>query len=207
VGDATPAQNYTLVDTAEVVLDPQTTITFPADPVAIKAGVKTTASTPTSLNRSGGGNVEIDTTDDPIAAHIPNGAPVAVPAAQAAATVHRHPPELALRLEVTVGGIPPPQVRQLIANPETSTGDQAQLRRSSRGPSGPLARRYRLETAVSEGLGDRRGAEELRRERLPEVVKRYQRRAFKGVEGWGGAVRPALGRFDPGGSFRTRPAG
>ena len=109
VGDATPAESYTLVDTAKVVLDPQTTITFPADPVAIKAGVKTTASTPTTLNLSGGGNVQIDATDAAIAAHIPNGATVAVPAGQAAATITATPPELGLRFRHIVSRIPSPR--------------------------------------------------------------------------------------------------
>jgi len=87
VGDATPAESYTLVDTAQVVLDPDTTISFPADPIAIKTGVKTTASTATTLNLSGGGKVDIDPTNAPIAVHIPNGATVAVTAGQKAATV------------------------------------------------------------------------------------------------------------------------
>jgi hypothetical protein len=62
-------------------------VSFPSEPVAIKAGLKVTASRPTTLKLSSGGNVGIDPSDAAVAAHIPKGASVTVPPDQRAATV------------------------------------------------------------------------------------------------------------------------
>lgn len=88
---AAPAESYTLVDTTEVTLDPNTTITFPAQPTAIQTGIKSTAPTQTTLTLSSGGNVVIDPTTAPIAVHVPNGATITVPAGQPGGTVTTPP--------------------------------------------------------------------------------------------------------------------
>jgi hypothetical protein len=83
----TPARSYTLVDGAHVLADQGTTITFPDKPVPIGQGIKSTAATQTTLNLSSGGKVDIEGTDAPAAARVPNGATISVPSGAKAATV------------------------------------------------------------------------------------------------------------------------
>jgi hypothetical protein len=82
-----PAQSIILVESAPTDLSPKTTITFPAAPTPVGAGVKTTATTQTTINLPSGGTITIDPTDAGVAAHVPNGTVVAVPAGQKPATV------------------------------------------------------------------------------------------------------------------------
>jgi len=82
-----PGHSIILVESAPVDLPPSTTITFPAAPTPVGAGVKTTASTQTTINLPTGGTITIAPTDAGVAAHVPNGAVVAIPPGQQPATV------------------------------------------------------------------------------------------------------------------------
>lgn len=82
-----PARSITLVDAAPAGLPRDTTITFPAAPTPVGAGVKTTATKQTTINLPSGGTITVDPTDAGIAAHVPNRAVVAVSAGQQPATV------------------------------------------------------------------------------------------------------------------------
>lgn len=83
---ASPERSVILVEPAEGQLPARTQITFPAAPMPVGAGVKTTATSSTTVNLTSGGDVELGPASG-VAAHVPNGSVVTAASGTDAATV------------------------------------------------------------------------------------------------------------------------
>jgi hypothetical protein len=67
------------VEAGPATLPSGTEITFPGKPTPVGGAVKTTTTTRTEVTLPNGGDITIDALKGGVAAHVPNGAVVAVP--------------------------------------------------------------------------------------------------------------------------------